>query len=383
MKHLIQKLTHASALFLSALFLFVSASSYAAGCRLEVEPKLFSPNGDGSKDSVFFVPAVTDIKKISAWELRIKDPKDQLVKSFSGKKVLPKILTWEGQTEASGTFVSEGSYSCQFFAYSGSKKIVSDIVEVLVDCTPPAVELAVSSGVFIPGTDEDALAPSVTFYLSLCDLHGIDNWQLNVQNSRHKDVKIFRSTAAVAAEIPWDGKDDYYGTTVPNGKYTAKVTVWDLAGNKAVAAVPLQIGPSSQVRGKESVLDVQEADCGLVINLSSQLLFDADTDELRQAAGKSLDEVVNLLQNYPDNKITVTGHTDSSGSRERNKAVSSGRAWAVYSYLVKHGVAPARLTGNVMGAGSDEPIATNKTKSGRACNRRVEITILKSGQTAP
>jgi outer membrane protein OmpA-like peptidoglycan-associated protein len=383
MKNLIYKLTHGSALVYSALFLFALAlpgTLTAASCTLEAEPKLFSPNGDGSKDSVFFVPSVEGIKRINTWELRITDSGGQPIKSFTGKKVLPKILTWEGQTESSGTFVFEGKYLCQFLVCgNGSKKAISGTVEIIADLTPPEVQLVVSSNVFMPSIEDAALVASVTFYVSISDSYGIDNWLLSVRNSRQKDVKVFRSTQAVPTGIIWDGNDDYYGAPVPNGKYTARCIVWDNAGNKMYTSAPLLVesAPREKEVIKESTLMVKEEACGLAVNLSTQILFGKGSNVLKTGVSKILDEVLNLLQAYPDNHVSITGHTDSLGSRESNKFISSERAWAIYSYLVKHGVAPSRFTGNVKGAGSSAPVATNKTKQGRARNSRIEIIILK------
>ena len=71
--------------------------------------------------------------------------------------------------------------------------------------------------------------------------------------------------------------------------------------------------------------------------------------------------------------ITV-GHTDSIGSAEYNQKLSLRRAEAVKSYLVSKGVAASRIF--VEGKGEAQPVADNKTKEGRAKNRRVEIEVV-------
>jgi outer membrane protein OmpA-like peptidoglycan-associated protein len=69
--------------------------------------------------------------------------------------------------------------------------------------------------------------------------------------------------------------------------------------------------------------------------------------------------------------VEVAGHTDSSGSRAVNERLSLARAESVKAYLVENGVAADRMT--VQGYASAQPIATNRTSSGRAQNRRVEL----------
>ena len=71
--------------------------------------------------------------------------------------------------------------------------------------------------------------------------------------------------------------------------------------------------------------------------------------------------------------MTVTGHTDNTGSAAYNQDLSERRAWAVTSVLREAGVSSSRV--RTVGAGESQPIATNQTAAGRQQNRRVDITI--------
>jgi len=86
-----------------------------------------------------------------------------------------------------------------------------------------------------------------------------------------------------------------------------------------------------------------------------------------------LDELYESLKAYPDLKIEIQGYTDSRGSESANKALSWKRAGAVMDYLIKKGILPYRL--KAIGYGEANPIASNKTRSGRAQNRRIEIQV--------
>ena len=76
-------------------------------------------------------------------------------------------------------------------------------------------------------------------------------------------------------------------------------------------------------------------------------------------------------------RLTIVGHTDSTGSDAINDPLSRERAMAVRDYLSSRGVAASRVT--VAGRGSREPVASNDTDSGRAANRRVEIFLSEQG----
>ena len=76
-------------------------------------------------------------------------------------------------------------------------------------------------------------------------------------------------------------------------------------------------------------------------------------------------------------RLTIVGHTDSTGSDAINDPLSRERAMAVRDYLSSRGVAASRVT--VAGRGSREPVANNDTDSGRAANRRVEIFLSEQG----
>ena len=72
-------------------------------------------------------------------------------------------------------------------------------------------------------------------------------------------------------------------------------------------------------------------------------------------------------------KLSINGHTDNVGNAEKNQKLSEDRAAAVKAYLESKGVDASRLTS--AGFGQDQPVADNKTKAGRAKNRRVEFAI--------
>ena len=95
-----------------------------------------------------------------------------------------------------------------------------------------------------------------------------------------------------------------------------------------------------------------------------------------QGSEKDLQEIYNLLVQAEQTKLKVVGHTDSQGNAQSNVTLSKGRANSVVEYLTNKGISSSRFQ-LVDGKGSNEPVADNKTESGRAKNRRVDITLLK------
>ena len=106
----------------------------------------------------------------------------------------------------------------------------------------------------------------------------------------------------------------------------------------------------------------------------NNIFFDFDSDSLKSTSYAELDLLTELLQENPDLKISINGHTDSIGSEQYNNTLSEDRARAVRNYLIKRDIDPSRLL--TKGYGASQPIETNETPEGRAINRRTEIVIL-------
>lgn len=101
--------------------------------------------------------------------------------------------------------------------------------------------------------------------------------------------------------------------------------------------------------------------------------FESGKAIIKPTSYSILDQVAQVFIENPTYYAEVQGHTDNVGKPEMNKKLSQQRAEAVREYLIKKGVAAERLT--AMGYGDERPIADNKTKAGKAKNRRVEFDI--------
>ncbi len=101
--------------------------------------------------------------------------------------------------------------------------------------------------------------------------------------------------------------------------------------------------------------------------------FDSGSDNLKAESYNILDQVAQVMQNYPDFNLEVAGHTDSRGEANLNQRLSERRAKACYEYLLSRGLTQDRMT--YAGYGESKPIATNDTPQGRSLNRRTEFTV--------
>jgi outer membrane protein OmpA-like peptidoglycan-associated protein len=110
--------------------------------------------------------------------------------------------------------------------------------------------------------------------------------------------------------------------------------------------------------------------------LTSQIAFGFDGNELTDEARKALDDFAARIKAENKNVyIEIQGHTDSTGPEYTNLKIGEQRAEAVRRYLaVHHGFPLHRM--NVISYGESAPIASNKTREGRAQNRRVTLVVL-------
>ena len=104
------------------------------------------------------------------------------------------------------------------------------------------------------------------------------------------------------------------------------------------------------------------------------IYFDTAKATIKPASRRKLDEVVDVLKNYPKLRLEISGHTDDRGDDASNLQLSLDRADAVKKYLTDAGIEGSRI--QTRGAGEAEPIESNDTKKGRAKNRRIEFELL-------
>jgi len=200
-----------------------------------------------------------------------------------------------------------------------------------------------------------------------------------VEDSQDKCPNTTTSTPVDASGCPLDSDGDKVPDNLDKCPNTPKGTVVDSTGCPAdsdndgvlnnVDKCPNTAGPASNSGCPEIKEEAKKR-----LNFATRgIFFRTGKASLRPASYPMLNEIVSIINEYPDYNLRLGGHTDAVGSAASNLVLSQGRVDAVKAYLVSKGVAQERL--EATGYGETKPIASNKTAAGRAKNRRVELEL--------
>ena len=181
-----------------------------------------------------------------------------------------------------------------------------------------------------------------------------------VDNERNEVIANFHSNAT-------SGK---YLVSLPSGKnYGIAVHADGYLFHSENVDIPAATGYQEIVRD----IPLKKFEVGTKIILKN-IFFDLDKATLRSESVNELERLIALLNENPNLKIELSGHTDNQGSAAHNQTLSEARAKAVVDYLVAKGIKTDRLT--YQGYGFNQPIAPNTTDEGRQLNRRTEFKII-------
>jgi outer membrane protein OmpA-like peptidoglycan-associated protein len=176
------------------------------------------------------------------------------------------------------------------------------------------------------------------------------------------DFRCVGASDAGIKSYSWDFGDGSHSTDQnPShtyssaGSYNATCSVTDNNNLTGTASAPVSVAAAAVKRS-------------IVLR---GINFDFDKAVIKPEAEGVLDAAVEVLKENPDVHVTVKGYTDSIGTDEYNMKLSDRRANAVKNYLASHGIDASRLSAE--GFGEKDPVADNKTKDGRAQNRRVTL----------
>ncbi len=130
---------------------------------------------------------------------------------------------------------------------------------------------------------------------------------------------------------------------------------------------------AEEIKNEVPGAKVERVGEGIVGEFSSAVLFGFDQASLTEKSEPTLDDLIKILNKYPDMNLELQGHTDNTGTDSYNQGLSERRAAAVASYLKGHGINSGRV--RTVGFGKNSPKYSNDTETGRAQNRRVEFLI--------
>ena len=136
---------------------------------------------------------------------------------------------------------------------------------------------------------------------------------------------------------------------------------------------PIVAGPASN-KGCPEVTQTVVEDLRVKARAIFFVTGKSTLDAAKPETATSLDAIKEVLKNYPTAKWEIEGHTDSTGSVKINQTLSEARAKTVVDALVQRGIKPEQIS--YKGYGSTKPVGSNKTKEGRAANRRTEVIFV-------
>ncbi len=194
------------------------------------------------------------------------------------------------------------------------------------------------------------------------------------------------SGKAVSTSIHWEekGKPNSGGTVKSNPK-NGKYTIALKGSKKFVYYADDKENFGSSVEVDLSNLDKPKiTDDNLTVSsfkdgeeyepfVMKTLHFDHNSDRIRSESFFDLERLAKMLQQHPNRKLSIEGHTDSVGSDSDNLDLSKRRANSVREFLISKGVNSSKLASE--GFGETKPKATNATEMGRQLNRRVEFVV--------
>ena len=187
------------------------------------------------------------------------------------------------------------------------------------------------------------------------------------------------STSKIVGELNSDIETGEFFVTLPLGKnygyYAEKDGFYPVA--KSIDLRESEDGVDIEVNIVLTPIE-EIAEEGASIRLNN-IFFDVNKASLKQESKNELDRFAELLRNFPDSKIEISGHTDSTASARYNKALSQRRAQSVVDYLVSRDLPRKNFV--AVGYGEEQPVADNGTEVGRALNRRVEFRFLKKEES--
>ncbi|MDI9255967.1 OmpA family protein [Flavobacterium sedimenticola] len=236
--------------------------------------------------------------------------------------------------------------------FNGCPDTDADGIEDSKDACPEVAGPAEFNG--CPDTDGDGIADNVDACPEVAGLKAFngcpdtDGDGVQDKDDKCKDVKGPKENAG----CPWPDRD---GDKV----FDKDDRCPDVAGTVANNGCP----------------EVTEEAIKRLNDYAKTILFDSGKATFKQQTYPVLQAIVAILKEYPNSNFSIEGHTDSDGKDATNQKLSEDRAAAVKNFLIENGIASSRLTS--AGFGESKPIDTNKTKAGKANNRRVEVKLVK------
>jgi chemotaxis protein MotB len=159
-----------------------------------------------------------------------------------------------------------------------------------------------------------------------------------------------------------------------------KITIEDITGMHSKEKTLFDtITRFGRTNSQKQNISTRILDGKIIVSIKGKALFNSGSSSLNSTAISIFNEIIQILDDYPEYNINIKGHTDdipiSTAVFPSNWELSAVRATTVLKYLISKGVSPKRLTAT--GYGNVMPLVPNDSANNRAKNRRVEFVLEK------
>jgi flagellar hook assembly protein FlgD/flagellar motor protein MotB len=194
---------------------------------ISTDYRAFSPNGNGTRDSISLIPQLQLNQGIASWRVDVLDAQGTAVRRFEGQGSVPANLAWNGRTTA-GTTAPDGTYTASLeLRYTMGNQPTAVSRPFVLDTTAPQAELSAPFTIFSPNGDglRDFIPLNVV-------TQGNDEWEASISSVSSAGGTVVRTWTwtGAAPALSWDGTDQA-GNSVPDGTYRLTLSSADEAGN--------------------------------------------------------------------------------------------------------------------------------------------------------
>jgi OOP family OmpA-OmpF porin len=189
-----------------------------------------------------------------------------------------------------------------------------------------------------------------------------------------KNLAAFVATAPLATAAMAQTVDNWRNASGDVWKSATDLCWRDANWTPATAVAGCDGAITAPAAAATPAAPVAQKPAAAKVTYAADAFFDFDKSVLKPAGKAKLDDLVSKVKGINLEVIIAVGHTDSIGTDAYNQKLSIRRAESVKAYLVSKGIEKNRIY--TEGKGEKQPVADNKTKEGRAKNRRVEIEVV-------
>ncbi len=190
--------------------------------------KIFSPNGDGVKDSIPF-KLTLKTEPEDSWSAKIYNSENQVVREYKWKGDQIQKIDWDGK-DNQNALLPDGNYDLKIEGVDLAQNATKDEIKGIT-LTTAKQSLAVSASLDEFSPNNDTIMDSVKFDLYASDTAGLEKWKLTILNDSGEEVKSFDGNNKLPQNIEWNGVDKN-NKGLNDGLYLYKLQAWYNSGNQ-------------------------------------------------------------------------------------------------------------------------------------------------------